>query len=104
VETDLDPHELKAVLRGIEAELGRVRTDDKYAPRPIDLDIALYGQQVFELDGSPIPDPGVLRHPHVAAPLADVAPDWAYPEMTAAAPYGRSQTISVLQQMRSFTC
>jgi GTP cyclohydrolase IA len=79
VETDLDPHALKAVLRGIERALGRVRTEDKYAPRPIDLDIACYGQQVFDLDGGPIPDPGILRHPHLAVPLADVAPGWVYP-------------------------
>jgi GTP cyclohydrolase IA len=79
VETELEPHALKRVLRGIEGALGRVRTEDKYAPRPIDLDIALYGQRELELDGSLIPDPGILRHPHIAAPLADVAPNWVYP-------------------------
>jgi GTP cyclohydrolase I len=57
-----------------------VRSEDKYASRPIDLDIALYGDQAFDLDGDSIPDPGVLRYPHIAVPLADVAPDWAYPE------------------------
>jgi GTP cyclohydrolase IA len=80
VETDLDPHALKMALRSIESALGRVRTEDKYAPRPIDLDIACYGQQVFDLDGSPIPDPDILHYPHIAVPLADVAPDWIYPE------------------------
>jgi GTP cyclohydrolase I len=80
IRTDLGPAALKKALRGIEAALGRVRTSDKYAPRPIDLDIAFYGQQVFDLDGSPIPDPDVLRHAHVAVPLADIAPDWTYPE------------------------
>jgi GTP cyclohydrolase I len=79
IDTSLEPHALKTVLRGIEAALGRVRTEDKYAPRPIDLDIALYGQQTLDLDGSPIPDPGILRHPHIAVPLAEVAPDWVYP-------------------------
>jgi len=80
VETVLDPHALKKTLRGIESALGRVRSEDRYAPRPIDLDIASYGQQVLDLDGSPIPDPDILRYPHIAAPLADVAPDWIYPE------------------------
>jgi GTP cyclohydrolase I len=80
VETHLDPHALKEALRSIESALGRVRMEDKYASRPIDLDIAGYGQLVFDLDGSPIPDPDILRYPHIAVPLADVAPDWVYPE------------------------
>jgi GTP cyclohydrolase I len=80
VETDLAPHALKAALRGIESTLGRVRTEDRYAARPIDLDIACYGQQVFDLDGSPIPDPDILRYPYIAVPLADVASGWVYPE------------------------
>jgi GTP cyclohydrolase I len=79
LETDLEPRALKTALRGIEAALGRMRTDDKYAPRTIDLDISLYGQQTFELDGSPIPDPDILHHPHIAVPLAEIAPDWPYP-------------------------
>ncbi len=79
-ETSLDPSALKAALLGIEAALGRVRTADKYAARPIDLDIAFYGQEVFDLEGRHIPDPDVLRHAHVAVPLADVAPDWVHPE------------------------
>jgi len=80
VETDLEPAALKEVFRGIENRLGRVRTADKYAPRPIDLDIAYYGQQVFELDGRRIPDPEAVRFPHIAVPLADVAPDWVHPQ------------------------
>jgi GTP cyclohydrolase IA len=80
VQTDLDPTALKRTLRGIEAALGRVWAEDRYAPRPIDLDIAFYGQQVLDLDGSRIPDPDILHYAHVAVPLADVAPDWVYPE------------------------
>lgn len=69
------------MLRAIEAVLGRVRTADKNAPRPIDLDIALWGDRVIEdrAAGLVIPDPDILRWPHVAVPLADVAPDWVHP-------------------------
>jgi 2-amino-4-hydroxy-6-hydroxymethyldihydropteridine diphosphokinase len=81
IETDLPAAELKRqVLRAIEAELGRVRTEDKNAPRTIDLDISLYGDQVLELDGRHIPDPEILRRPHVARPLADLAPHYRHPE------------------------
>ena len=42
VETELGPDILKAALRGIEAGLGRIRTDDKNSPRQIDLDVVLF--------------------------------------------------------------
>lgn len=81
LETELTPAQLRSqVLRPIEHELGRVRTADKYGPRTIDLDISLYGDQVLELAGHRIPDPDILRHAHVAVPLADVAPEQRHPE------------------------
>jgi len=82
VDTDLPPHELKYdVLRPLEAQLGRVRTADKFAPRPIDLDIALYGDQVFHdaLHGIVIPDPDIVTRAHIALPLADLAPGFVHP-------------------------
>jgi GTP cyclohydrolase I len=81
VRTELEPAALKEVLREIEKALGRVRTADRYAPRPIDLDIAYYGQQVLDLEGRHIPDPDAARFPHIAVPMADVAPDWVHPEL-----------------------
>jgi GTP cyclohydrolase I len=72
---------LKAALREIEAALGRVRTADKYAARTIDLDLALYGQEVVSDGGLHIPDPDIVQQPHVVVPLADVAPGWRHPEL-----------------------
>ncbi|HHW86531.1 MAG TPA: 2-amino-4-hydroxy-6-hydroxymethyldihydropteridine diphosphokinase [Chloroflexi bacterium] len=80
VETELDPFTLRSRLRALEAVMGRVRTADKFAPRPIDLDIAFYGDRVVEVAGKVIPDPDVLRFAHVAVPLADVAGDWVHPQ------------------------
>lgn len=82
IETDLAPADLKrGVLRPIEAALGRVRSEDKNAPRPIDLDIALWDGGVVEdaAESLVVPDPDILRWPHVAVPLADVAPLWVHP-------------------------
>jgi dihydroneopterin aldolase/2-amino-4-hydroxy-6-hydroxymethyldihydropteridine diphosphokinase len=81
VETDLSAFELKTqVLQPIEQELGRVRTADKNAPRTIDLDISLFGDQVLEVGGRHIPDPEILEFPHIARPLADLAPQQVHPE------------------------
>ncbi|MBI5960793.1 MAG: 2-amino-4-hydroxy-6-hydroxymethyldihydropteridine diphosphokinase [Chloroflexi bacterium] len=66
-------------LRFIEFCLGRQRGPDKFAPRPIDLDIALYGDQVIETPHLVIPDPDLLRRAHVALPLADLMPDFKHP-------------------------
>ena len=78
--TGLSAEALKAqVLAPIEVALGRVRTADKNAARTIDLDIALFNYEVSEA-GRRIPDPDVLIYPHVALPLADIAPYYVHPE------------------------
>lgn len=80
VETGLDPVEFKArVLQTIEQELGRVRTADKNAPRTIDLDIALWNDEVREVGGRRIPDPELLERAYIARPLADLAPQYRHP-------------------------
>jgi dihydroneopterin aldolase / 2-amino-4-hydroxy-6-hydroxymethyldihydropteridine diphosphokinase len=81
VRTLLSPGELKTeILLPIEDALGRVRTADKNAPRTIDLDIALYGYVVLDIGSRHIPDPDLLQHPHIALPLADLAPYYVHPE------------------------
>ncbi len=77
--TELAPLDLRAALRAIESELGRVRTDDPDAPRTIDLDIAYYGDVELDMDGWVIPDPQAGTAAHVAIPIAEVAPDWVHP-------------------------
>src|SRR3990170_4754101 len=58
IETELPPGELKhSLLRRIERELGRVRTEDKHAPRAIDLDLLLYDDVTLEEEGLRLPDP-----------------------------------------------
>jgi GTP cyclohydrolase I len=84
VETVLDATNLRATLRGVEAGLGRIRTNDKNAPRTIDLDITLFGDLVDEALN--IPDAGLSEYSYVAVPAADVAGDWIVP--------GRNKTVA----------
>ncbi|HVO70690.1 MAG TPA: 2-amino-4-hydroxy-6-hydroxymethyldihydropteridine diphosphokinase [Aggregatilineaceae bacterium] len=67
------------VLRFLESCLGRVRSMDRFAARPIDLDIALFGSQVIVTPLLSIPDPDILRRAHVALPLANLAPEFVHP-------------------------
>ncbi|MBX3057758.1 MAG: 2-amino-4-hydroxy-6-hydroxymethyldihydropteridine diphosphokinase [Anaerolineae bacterium] len=83
--TSLTPTQLKQTVIGvIETKLKRVRQADPNAPRTIDADIILYGDFVGEYDGGdgrsrPLPDPDLLKFPHVAVPVADLLPDGRHP-------------------------
>ena len=68
---------LTAALRRIEAQLGRTRDPtNKNAPRTIDLDAAVVmGGDVRHI----FVDEDVLRHAHVAVPVAELIPDFLFP-------------------------
>ncbi len=81
LETALQPAELKQqVLARIEQQLGRLRSADPNAPRTIDVDISLFDDAILDLGKRHIPDPEIVRFPHIAVPLADLAPDFRHPE------------------------
>lgn len=64
--TDLPVSDLVRLCRGFEARMGRVRTEDKFAPRFIDMDVLVYDGEVLEKD--------MLKYPHVFLPLSEVLP------------------------------
>ncbi len=68
ISTDLDAVSLKdRVLRPIEEQLGRVRSEDKYAPRTIDLDILVFDEKVL--------DDGLWKQDFLALPTGELRPD-----------------------------
>lgn len=79
IETTLEPSEIRTRLRAIEADLGRARTDDTHAARTIDLDLCLYGDLVTKTPELTLPHPDVTNYAFVAAPLAELAPDFRHP-------------------------
>jgi 2-amino-4-hydroxy-6-hydroxymethyldihydropteridine diphosphokinase len=79
VETDLAPLDLRTQLRDIEARLGRVRNDDRYAPRTIDLDLCLYAHVVAETPELTLPSPEILCRAYLAVTLAELAPGFQHP-------------------------
>jgi|DewCreStandDraft_2_1066082.scaffolds.fasta_scaffold29499_2 2-amino-4-hydroxy-6-hydroxymethyldihydropteridine diphosphokinase len=65
IKTHLTPQQLKEeILRPLESALGRQRTEDKFAPRTIDLDIIAYDGQILDEDA--------FRYAHLAVPLAEI--------------------------------
>jgi dihydroneopterin aldolase/2-amino-4-hydroxy-6-hydroxymethyldihydropteridine diphosphokinase len=78
--TELDIPELRRFLQETESELGRVRTEDKYAPRTLDVDLLLYDAVVAEGEGWRIPHPEISTRSFVAIPLQELAPDLVLPD------------------------
>ncbi len=71
LETALEPLPLLAVLKGLEAELGRVTTI-RWGPRAIDLDILTFGDRRFSEAGLTIPHPSMRERAFVLVPLAEI--------------------------------
>ena len=81
IETNAAPRALKFdCLRPIESELGRIRSADKFAPRTIDLDIALYADFQICDDDLMVPDPDIRTRPFLALPLLELAPGLVLPD------------------------
>jgi len=81
IETELSLLDLKeGVLERIEEDLGRRRTEDKWADRPIDLDILLWGDRVEECEAWTLPHPDIRNRPFVAIPLLELDPDLRMPD------------------------
>jgi 2-amino-4-hydroxy-6-hydroxymethyldihydropteridine diphosphokinase len=83
VETTLAPDELLALCLAVERSLGRDRPPGAAspAPRPIDVDLLLYGDAVISSRRLVVPHPRLLERPFAHIPLADVAgPGLRHPE------------------------
>jgi 2-amino-4-hydroxy-6-hydroxymethyldihydropteridine diphosphokinase len=79
-DSDLEPAEIVGIFHGIEDDLGRDRSLPKFASRPIDLDILLYGERVIDVAGIRTPRPEILENAFVLKPLQDLAPQMIHPE------------------------
>lgn len=79
VVTTLPPREFLARLRGIERALGRERTEVRWGPRTIDLDLLVQGNERIADEQLTLPHPGIAEREFVLVPLADVAPSLEVP-------------------------
>ena len=69
---NLSLQQLKSqLLAGIEHDLGRVRTSNKYSDRTIDLDVVLYDDMCL--------DDELWTQAHIAVPASELLPDFVNP-------------------------
>ncbi|HET7202478.1 MAG TPA: 2-amino-4-hydroxy-6-hydroxymethyldihydropteridine diphosphokinase [Steroidobacteraceae bacterium] len=78
-DTELPVHEVLQRLHDAERACGRPRDAPRWAPRSMDLDILLFGDDVRKEPGLTLPRPDLLRRPYMLGPAAEVAADTLHP-------------------------
>ena len=88
IETSLAPQELLQRIKFVEKELGRdLEGGERNGPRPLDLDIIMYGTEndggrgslVLNSDNLTIPHIGIAEREFVLSPLCDLSRDTVHP-------------------------
>ncbi|PKM10090.1 MAG: 2-amino-4-hydroxy-6-hydroxymethyldihydropteridine diphosphokinase [Gammaproteobacteria bacterium HGW-Gammaproteobacteria-3] len=79
VTTRLEPAELLRCLQRIEREQGRVRKEQRWGARTLDLDLLLYADRQLEEPDLIVPHPGLVERAFVLYPLSEIAPDLQVP-------------------------
>lgn len=73
--------ELLELCQKIEIAAGRPETHGFNAPRILDLDIILFGNEIVNTPNLQIPHPRAASRIFVLEPLAALAPNWAFPDI-----------------------
>ncbi len=79
IETSLEPLELLDALQHIENIHNRIRTEQRWAPRTLDLDLLLYADQVIESGRLIVPHPRMTERPFVLYPLDEITNGLIFP-------------------------
>ena len=79
LKTSLSAIELLDALQAIENEAGRVRKENRWGARILDLDIILFGNEIINTERLTIPHYGMSEREFVLVPLAEIAPQLQLP-------------------------
>ena len=82
IESSRPLEKLARAAHAIEDDMGRVRTSDRNAPRPIDVDLLYAGDLQVRTNALTLPHPRWNERRFVVHPLADVRPDLVLPGET----------------------
>ena len=98
LETTLAPESLLDALLAVEVEFGR-RRDYPLAPRTLDLDLLLYGNEVIDTTKLTLPHPRMHLRAFVLRPLLEIAPDCRIPGRGSAAAWLPAASKQAIEQM-----
>ena len=79
-ESALEPEALVERLRGLERKFGRQDGAGRFAPRPLDLDLLLYGNLRRRNGTVRVPREDIIEQAYVLWPLSEIAGDVRHPE------------------------
>lgn len=79
-DTTRDANELLTETQLIEAAFGRDRArEQRWGPRPLDIDLLVYGDTVLDNDRLTLPHPRITERAFVLVPLMEIAPGLVLP-------------------------
>ncbi len=78
--TELDPMAVRKALHAIEARQGRRRSDARFGPRTLDLDLLLYDDLVEHNDEIDVPRAEIMDYAFILLPMKELAPTLKHPE------------------------
>jgi len=76
--TALEPEAVLALAKALERAAGR-RRGLRFGPRPLDVDLLLYGDRWSAAPELTLPHPRLRERRFMLEPLAEIAPDWPVP-------------------------
>lgn len=79
IATELPPLDLLRCLQRIENDQGRVRKDQRWGSRTLDLDVLVYGDRIIDLPDLSVPHTGLAERAFVLYPLHEIAPQLLVP-------------------------
>ena len=80
LETDATPHEIHDAIEAIHILARRQRSESRFAPRTLDIDLLLYDDLVLDDPPIRVPRADILKYSFVLGPLAEIAPQLRHPE------------------------
>jgi 2-amino-4-hydroxy-6-hydroxymethyldihydropteridine diphosphokinase len=98
ISTVLSPLQLLAALQAIEQAFGRERPYF-HAPRTLDLDLLLYGDQCIATPTLTVPHPGITLRAFVLLPLLEIAPSLVIPAAGPAQQYAAALAGQRIQRL-----
>lgn len=82
LETALSAETLLDNTQRIELQQGRVRKEERWGPRTLDLDIMLFGHETINTERLTVPHYDMKNRGFMLWPLFEVAPDLIFPDGT----------------------
>jgi 2-amino-4-hydroxy-6-hydroxymethyldihydropteridine diphosphokinase len=78
-ESNWGPFQILEKIQSIEKSLGRIRSDENYAPRTIDIDILFIGNLILKDENLEIPHPHIQERRFVLEPMSEISANFIHP-------------------------